>query len=41
MGVQLPFFGDVVTIIGALGFTPMDFVLPQARLMSLVSLHAA
>ena len=27
--VQLPFFGDMMGIIGALGFTPMDFVLPQ------------
>ena len=26
---QLPFFGDMMGIIGALGFTPMDFVLPQ------------
>ena len=26
---KVPFFGDMMGIIGALGYTPMDFVLPQ------------
>jgi amino acid permease len=25
----LPFFGDIMGFIGAIGFTPMDFILPQ------------
>ena len=26
---MLPFFTDFMSLIGAIGFTPMDFVLPQ------------
>ncbi|KAK9813661.1 hypothetical protein WJX73_002176 [Symbiochloris irregularis] len=29
---MVPFFGDFVALIGAIGFTPMDFILPIPRL---------
>lgn len=29
IGSMLPFFTDFMSLIGAIGFTPMDFVLPQ------------
>ncbi|KAI3869468.1 hypothetical protein MKX03_031724 [Papaver bracteatum] len=28
IAAMLPFFGDIIALIGALGFTPLDFVLP-------------
>jgi quinol-cytochrome oxidoreductase complex cytochrome b subunit len=26
---MLPFFGDIVSLVGAFGYTPLDFVLPM------------
>jgi hypothetical protein len=28
MAAMLPFFGDIVGVVGAVGFVPLDFVLP-------------
>jgi hypothetical protein len=28
MAAMLPFFGDIVGVVGAIGFIPLDFVLP-------------
>lgn len=29
MAAMLPFFGDIVGVVGAIGFIPLDFVLPM------------
>lgn len=29
LAAMLPFFGDIVSLIGAFGYTPLDFVLPM------------
>lgn len=29
IGAMLPFFGDIVSLVGAFGYTPLDFVLPM------------
>lgn len=29
MAAMLPFFGDIVAVVGAIGFIPLDFVLPM------------
>lgn len=33
VSAAMPFFGDFVSICGAVGFTPLDFVLPTLALM--------
>ncbi|DBA92450.1 hypothetical protein WJX77_007462 [Trebouxia sp. C0004] len=32
---MLPYFGDILTLVGALGITPLDFLLPLAMYISL------
>lgn len=29
MAAMLPFFGDIVAVVGAIGFIPLDFILPM------------
>ena len=29
IGAMLPFFGDLMALIGALGFIPLDFIMPM------------
>jgi hypothetical protein len=33
VSAAMPFFGDFVSVCGAIGFTPLDFVLPAMALL--------
>ena len=33
VSAAMPFFGDFVSVCGAIGFTPLDFVLPALALL--------
>jgi amino acid permease len=38
IAAAMPFFGDFVSICGAIGFTPLDFVFPALAYLKVVSI---